>query len=142
MKSSIESELNENGVLVYTNTGDSMQPLIRADGDLIVIKKHNGPVKKYDIPLYKRDNGKYVLHRVMKVNKDKSYVMCGDNRCYKEYGITDKNIIGVLYSVVRNGKEYKMTDFKCRLYSHIWCDFFVIRKFIILIRHFLRNKRK
>ncbi|MBE6701621.1 MAG: hypothetical protein E7582_07030 [Ruminococcaceae bacterium] len=132
-KSTFEEELDKKGVLVYTNTGDSMFPLIRKDGDLIVIKKAHTPLKKYDVPLYKRDNGQYVLHRIMKVKKDGTYVLCGDNRRSLEYGITDSHILGVLYSVIHNGNEIKMTDFKTRLYTHVWCDFLFIRRFIILV---------
>ena len=54
--------------------------------------------------MYKRDNGKHILHRVLKVRRD-DYVMCGDNRWAKEYGIQDRHIIGVLTAVIRNGKE-------------------------------------
>ena len=131
-KSSLEAELHDNGEIIYTNKGDSMFPLIRSKGDLLLIKKYNGHLKKYDIPLYKRCDGKYILHRVLSIKRDGSYVMCGDNRYSKEYGITDNNILGVLHSVIRNGKTLKMTDFKCRVYTHLWCDFFVIRKLILV----------
>lgn len=140
INSSIEAELNKNGTLVYTNVGDSMFPLIRSNGDLIVIKKHNGPFKKYDVPLYKRESGQYVLHRVLKVKKDGSYVICGDNRFSKEYGITDKNMLGILHSVIRNGKEIKTTDVKYKIYSHIWCDFFLIRSLILIIKRIIKGK--
>lgn len=139
-KSSIEAELNKNGTLVYTNVGDSMFPLIRSNGDIIVIKKHNGPFKKYDIPLYKRESGQYVLHRILKVKKDGSYVLCGDNRFFKEHGITDQNMLGILHSVVRKGKEIKTTDMKYKIYTHIWCDFFLIRMIVLLIRRIFSRK--
>ena len=54
-KESYESILEKKGIFVYTNEGTSMFPLIRAKGDLIVIKKCHFPLKKYDVPLYKRD---------------------------------------------------------------------------------------
>ncbi len=140
-KSSFEQVLNENGVLVYTNVGDSMLPLIRQNRDLIIIKKHQGRLKKYDVPLYKRDSGQYVLHRVLKVRRN-DYVLCGDNRCNKEYGISDKHIIGVLTAVKRNGRTINVTDRKYRIYVHLWCDFFPIRAAIIRLRTLIKKNKK
>lgn len=141
-KSTFEEEIQRNGKLVYTNVGDSMNPLIRQGRDLLVISKANDRLKKYDVPLYKRDSGQYVLHRILKVRKE-DYVTCGDNRWQKEYGITDRHILGVLTAVVRNGKEIPVTDKKYRLYVHLWCDFFYIRAFILRAKHFIgKSSRK
>lgn len=140
-KSSFEQELNEKGVLVYTNVGDSMLPLIRQNRDLIIIKKHQGRLKKYDVPLYKRDGGQYVLHRVLKVRRN-DYVLCGDNRCNKEYGISDKHIIGVLTAVKRNGRTINVTDRRYRIYVHLWCDFFPVRAAIIKLRTLTKKIKK
>ena len=107
-----------------------MMPLIKQDRDLVVIEPVHDRLKKFDVPLYKRDNGKYILHRVLKVRRD-DYVMCGDNRWAKEYGIQDRQIIGVFTAVIRNGKEIKVTDTKYRLYVHLWCDLFPVRAFIV-----------
>lgn len=137
-----EEEIVRTGRLVFTNVGDSMYPLIRQDRDFLIIEKPRGRLKKYDVPLYKRDSGKYVLHRVLKV-RAQDYVICGDNRYVKEYGITDRHIIGVLTAVVRNGREVSVTDWKYRLYAHLWCDFFPVRALIFKIRSILRRlKRK
>ena len=139
-----EDVIERDGRLVYTNVGDSMCPLIRQDRDILIIEKPNGRLKKYDVPLYKRDSGQYVLHRVLKV-RENDYVICGDNRYSKEYGITDRHIIGVLTAVVRDGKEIPITNWRYRLYVHLWCDFFPIRAFILKAKHFpkwLKRKLK
>ena len=80
-----EDIIERDGRLGYTNIGDSMCPLIRQDRDILIIEKPQGKLKKYDVPLYKRDNGQYVLHRILKV-RENDYVICGDNRYGKEYG--------------------------------------------------------
>jgi hypothetical protein len=137
--------IRRDGRLIYTNVGDSMLPLIREGKDLLIIEKKSGRLKKYDIPLYKRDSGQYVLHRVLKVRRD-DYVICGDNRWRKEYGITDRHIIGVLTAVVRNGRELSVTDWRYRLYSHVWCDLFPLRAAVLIfirgIRRLKKRKRK
>ncbi len=132
-KSTFEEQLAQTGKLIYTNVGDSMMPLIRQDRDLLIIeKKPEGRLKKYDVPLYKRDSGQYVLHRILKV-RENDYVICGDNRWRREYGIGDRHIIGVLTGVVRDGKTIPVTDKKYRFYVHLWCDLFYLRAPIVAV---------
>ena len=130
VNSTFEEQLRKNGKLIYTNKGDSMMPLIRQDRDLLVIVPAQGRLKKYDVPLYRRDDGKYVLHRILKVRRE-DYVICGDNRWKKEYGISDRHVIGVLSAVVRDGKELSVNDRRYRLYVHLWCDFFPVRALLV-----------
>ena len=125
-----EETIEKNGKLLYTNVGDSMMPLIRQDRDILIIEKPDGRLHKYDVPLYRRDSGQYVLHRILKV-RENDYVLCGDNRYSREYDISDRHIIGVLTAVVRNGKEISITDWRYRLYVHLWCDFFPVRALIL-----------
>lgn len=140
-KSTFEEEIKKHGRLIYTNVGDSMMPLIRQGRDILIISAVNGRLKKYDVPLYKRDSGQYVLHRILKVRAD-DYVICGDNRWQREYGITDRHIIGVLTGIVRDGKEISVNDGKYRAYVHLWCDFFYIRAFILRVGHFIKRWKK
>ena len=75
-----EQVIARDGWLIYTNRGDSMMPLTKQDRDpLVISKKPKRRLKKYDVPLYKRDSGQYVLHRIFQVRKH-DYVICGDNR--------------------------------------------------------------
>ena len=135
-----ESYLDQYGRLIYTNVGTSMLPLLRERRDFMIIEKPRGRLKKYDVPLYKRDNGQYVLHRILKVRKE-DYVLCGDHCYNREYGITDRHIIGVLTGVVRDGRTYPVTDFRYRLYVHIWCDFFYIRALLLRTKGVLGRSR-
>lgn len=74
-----EDILRTQGKLVYTNTGTSMMPLLRQHRDLLIIAPPpTDRLRLWDVPLYKRDNGQYIMHRVLWVRKD-DYIMCGDN---------------------------------------------------------------
>ena len=139
--STFEGQLRETGKLIYTNKGDSMMPLIRQDKDLLVIVPAQGRLKKYDVPLYRRDDGKYVLHRILKV-REQDYVICGDNRWQKETGITDRHIIGVLTEINRGGKIITMKEPRYRLYVHLWCDLFFLRKPLLLCRRKLHGIKR
>ena len=103
-----EEYIEKNGSLTYTNVGTSMMPLLRQGKDLFTVTKRNGEkCKKGDVVLYKRPPNKYILHRIVEVRKN-DYVILGDNCINKEYGIKDIDIIGVMTSYVRNGKEHSI----------------------------------
>lgn len=140
-KSTFEEEIRKNGKLIFTNVGDSMLPLIREKRDLLIIEKAEGRLQKYDIPLYKRDSGQYVLHRILRVRQE-DYVICGDNRWQREYGITDRHIIGVLTGIVRDGKTLPLSGCRYRLYVLLWCGFFPIRWIVFRARDFIKRRIK
>lgn len=139
---SYEEALAEKGVIYRPNDGVSMMPLLRQHRDIMVISKRpEGRLKKYDAPLYRRPDGKYVLHRIVKV-REKDYVIIGDNCIHREYGITDADIIGVLTAVVRDGKEIPVDNRRYQLYVHLWCDVLPLRIFLLRCRNFLKRKLK
>ncbi len=131
-KRTFEEEIQQNGRLVYTNVGVSMLPLIRQHRDLVIVEKPKGRCKKYDVALYKK-NGRYILHRVLEVRAD-DYVIRGDNCLRKEYGITDRQVIGVLSAVVRDGKTIPVGDWKYQVYSRLWHRIFWIRLAVYCLR--------
>lgn len=111
----IEEMLSVDGMVTFIPEGTSMLPIIVGGRDSVTLKKPEGRLQKYDACLYRRENGGFVLHRVIKVRPD-SYVMSGDNQYVKEKGITDEQIIGILVSVNKNGKEICCNGFFFRLY--------------------------
>ena len=140
-KSGFEEVLERDGRLIYTNVGDSMLPLIREGRDLLVIERPQGRLRRYDVPLYRRDSGQYVLHRVLRVLPD-GYVLCGDNRWRCERGIGDGHVVGVLRAVIRDGRELPVTDPRYRLYVHLWCDLFPLRAAILRARDLCRGLKR
>ncbi|MBQ3331051.1 MAG: S24/S26 family peptidase [Ruminococcus sp.] len=135
-KSTFEEVIAEQGVLVYTNVGDSMYPLIKPR-DLLVIKKPDYPLKRFDVPLYKRDNGQYVLHRIVRVRKGR-YFICGDNRAEIETGVTDRHIIGVLTDIIRKEKMISVYRFDKRIYAFLWCNY-PLKKTLFYMKAVLRR---
>ena len=74
-KLTIEEALESQGFYMSTTVGVSMFPLLRNRRDTILIRPVTEPLKKYDVPLYKRGNN-YVLHRIVKITQG-GYVICG-----------------------------------------------------------------
>ena len=57
INSSFEEMIEKEGRLIYSSVGDSMLPLIREGRDIVIIGRCSGRLKKYDVPLYRRDSG-------------------------------------------------------------------------------------
>lgn len=93
-----------------------MYPLLRQRKDSVHIIKIEEPLKKNDVILYRRDNGQYVLHRLIKIKQGK-YVFCGDNQWQKEYGITDNHIIGKMIGYYRKEKYHSVDTFSFGVYT-------------------------
>lgn len=121
---SFEDLLLLDGTFIYTAVGVSMYPLILEHKDVLTISvKEN--IEKYDVVLFKRDNGSYVLHRCLAIKGDK-YIMCGDNQ-YKKETIEKRHILGVLTQINRDGTILTMDDPKYIKYVHKTCDHFAWR---------------
>lgn len=136
---SIENVIKKQGTFISTTVGLSMFPMLRDRRDVIVVKPANRRLKRYDVPLYRRDDGVYVLHRIIKAEND-SYVIIGDNCINKEYGITDEQILGVLSGFYRNSKYIDCEkSVLYKIYYHIWCDALPVRVFLIRCVNKLRR---
>ncbi len=115
----IEEVLAKDGKVKFTPTGTSMLPMLRGGKDTVELSRVEGKLKKYDLPLYKRPNGKCVMHRIIKVKKD-GYVMLGDHQWISEYPVPFDSVIGVMTSFTRNGKTYKNDCKGYKLYCKMW----------------------
>lgn len=109
MEPLIRETLDKNGEVSFVSAGRSMLPIIRDRKDTVTLVKPKKNIKAGDVVFYQRDNGRFILHRVMYVNAG-TYVMRGDNQWDNEYNVRRDQIIGVLKSIERNGKVHNVTD--------------------------------
>ncbi len=101
----IEEAFNRGKDFRIPVTGTSMNPLLYQNRDFVKIIKPTLPLTIGDIPLYRRKDGAFVLHRVVDIKDNGEYVMCGDNQFILEHGITDANIIGIAKTLIIDGRE-------------------------------------
>lgn len=89
--------------------GTSMLPTLKAERDSVTLVKAEG-IKKGDIILYKRATGQYVLHRIVKLSKDGSYVLCGDNQRAFEKNVRPEDVLFLVEAYERNGRTVKRSS--------------------------------
>ena len=119
MNKSIEENLAENGFHVSTTSGYSMYPMLRDRRDRVIIKSVQGEtLRRYDLPLYKRPDGKYVLHRILRV-KDNHYVIRGDNT-YELERVPKEWVIGYVTEFYRAERHVLASSRAYRFYAAIW----------------------
>lgn len=121
-------------------TGYSMLPKLRENRDTVILKPVGGQLKPGEIALFQRENGSYVLHRVIAVTMD-GYQFCGDNQAQPEL-VRQDQLTAVVTGYIRNGKEYTDRGLWDRLYR--WCQvhLFGLRKYYIAIRRKLGGLRR
>ncbi|MEE1042924.1 MAG: hypothetical protein UH854_03065 [Clostridia bacterium] len=129
--------LDEGRSVKFTVVGNSMYPIFRSDVERVTVKKVD-IIKKYDVILYRRDSGDYVLHRVIGRGKT-GYKLCGDNQLVVEYPVRDDAVIAVMTSFERNGKEVSSDCLWYKMYSFIWCLFIPLRPFIFKTAYTLKK---
>ena len=114
--------------VIFTITGNSMAPMLyhRRDKVCLVQPPKKKLLKKYDIPLFVRQDGKYILHRIIAV-KAEGYVVRGDNQWSKEYPVLPSQIIGVVKGFWRAGKYIDCDNFWYRVYCRLWLFFYPVR---------------
>ena len=98
--------------------GVSMLPMIRQGIDTVELAAVPGKLKKYDLPLYQRRDGHYVLHRIVKV--EDTYTCIGDNQFQLERGLTQDQMIGVVTALYRGEKRWEVDCWQYKLYCRVW----------------------
>ena len=159
---SFEEVLERDGKLVYSIRGVSMLPMLRQDRDLVVIRPAAGRadaghaaagradaghaaagcydashaaagrrLRPFDVAFYRRGE-KYVLHRVISVT-DGGYLTRGDNT-YTLERVPEEQVLGVLTSFLRDGREYDVTDPRYLMYVRLWCAAYGLRAGLVRCR--------
>lgn len=141
----MQEKLQDGGEISFTVSGTSMQPMVFDRKDTVTIKKLEGRLKKYDVPFYRRDNGQFVFHRIVKVQKNGNYTCRGDNQVINEPDVRHDQIIGVLTSFNRRGKTVVVgKSFWYDVYCRLWmaAPFFKrVKNYLFRIRQKLKGKK-
>lgn len=114
----IEESIAEGRSVRFLPRGISMMPMLRQGVDCVVLSPAPERLRKYDIPLYRREDGKFILHRVVKVGE--AYTCIGDNQFEAEPGVRHDQVIAVVTAFSRGENEHRVSELGYQIYCRVW----------------------
>ena len=119
----MEEILAQGGSVEMTVTGHSMEPMLH---DRVSRVRLRAPreLKRGDLPLYRRTDGHYVLHRVTQADGG-CMTCCGDAQWVLEPNIARSQIVAVMEAFDRKGGRWVNAD--SALYGVYWRVWLAIR---------------
>ena len=125
----ISSFFDEDKKVIITAVGNSMRPLLRHKKDGIVLEKYKGqPLKTGDMAFYRRETGRYVLHRIVGIDQDGSFTMLGDHQTEAEKGISKEQILALPTAIIRGKRIIPLTSRGYQRYAGFWSKSVFFRK--------------
>ena len=100
-------------------SGNSMSPFLVHGRDKVYLSKLTRPPKRGDMILYRRKNGRYILHRIYRV-REGQYDLIGDGQLVIERGICDAQILATVCAVHRKGKLLRKGNLCWEFFEHVW----------------------
>ncbi len=130
----VEEQLKNQDTAAFLTSGASMRPLLRTHKDIVVISRAKHPLAVGEVPLYKkRGVDKLILHRIIGIKEDGTYITRGDNTYHKEY-IPQSDVVGVMTAVYRGGKYIDCAS------SKAYKIYVKINKFLYPVRYVWKTK--
>lgn len=126
----IQERLEAGQTVRFSPMGISMLPMLRQGVDSVVLSPVPEKLKKYDLPLYRRPDGKYVLHRIVGV--DEGYTCIGDNQFDFEHGVSHDQMLAVVTAFYRGERKWDVNSPAYRVYCRFW-------HYSRSVRHFWRR---
>ncbi|MBR5872116.1 MAG: S24/S26 family peptidase [Oscillospiraceae bacterium] len=124
----------------FSPRGISMLPLLREGKDSVLLSPLPEKLKKYDVPLYQRDDGKYVLHRITAVGE--TITCIGDNQFVYESGLRHDQMIAVMTGFYRGERFVSVDSLFYKIYCRFWHYSRPLRYFMKRAIGFLRRHLK
>lgn len=132
----MKEQINSGKTVTFSPKGTSMLPLIRQGRDSVTLEKITRPLKRHDIVFYQRDNGQYVLHRIVKIGETITCV--GDNQFTLEKGLRHDQMFAVVSAYLRDGKAHSINNFPYRVYCVLLYSLRPFRRFFYKVRRRLK----
>lgn len=133
--------LEAGGSFKLTITGSSMFPFILGGRDQVTLSPLPETLKKNDLPLYRRRDGSFVLHRIVRCEKDGTYTCCGDHQWTLEPGLRHDQMIAIATAYVRKGRELTNQNILYRIYRTVWTWIIPLRPYIFKLLSIWRSRK-
>ena len=138
----LSAQLETGGRATLVVTGNSMYPTFRNRADAVYLIPVNRPLKKGDLILYRRENGRYILHRIVTKPKNGRFFCTGDNQWVQE-AVTDAQVLALVDGFTRGGRTCPEQDRRYRTWVAVWVWLRPVRRPILALgKAFGRFRRK
>lgn len=125
----IEQCLQELGYAVVPISGTSMWPLLKEGKSRVQVEAKEGKkVRKGDIVLYQRKDGTLVLHRIIKVEEEDTFLVCGDHQWKQIEQVQENQILAVAQGFFQNGRYIDEKTWWYRPYKTFWNGNLTVRR--------------
>lgn len=114
----MQEALARGDMVRFMPNGTSMLPMLRQGVDSVTLSAVPKKLRKYDLPLYRRDSGQFVIHRIVKAGE--TYTCVGDGQFDLEHGLRRDQMIALVTSFSRGEKEISVTALRYRIYCRLW----------------------
>ena len=112
-------------------SGNSMSPFLISQRDYVSFKAPDRPLRKGDIVFFQRDDGRFIMHRIIRVHREadgrRSYKITGDNQTQLET-VREDQIFGLIFAVERKGKKIVPGDFWWEFFARVWTRIIPFRR--------------
>lgn len=125
LPSALEEQVRSGRPVVSFTVGDSMEPLLYNRSTRVVIRRADRPLHPGELPLYRRPNGRFIMHRIIRADADHYYTR-GDNRCGLETVPRDW-VLGVVTEIYRGSHHFSVSHPVYRLYVAVWNVLYPLR---------------
>ena len=120
MMKEIQQLISEGKTVSITAKGYSMNPFIRHLQDTITVGPwKDADIKKGTAALVRTTSGDYVFHRIVD-RKGDMLTLEGDGNVGLKEKATIDNVIGIMHSITRGGREYTSSSLTWKTYSLFW----------------------
>lgn len=132
-------QLESGRKIQFAPAGISMRPMLEHKVDQVFLEKATKDnVKKWDVVLFKADNGAYILHRVISLNEN-GFVTRGDNNYGNDKWQPYDALLGKVYKYEHKGKMHEIGAFSYKVYVVFWMMSFGIRKLMMRLKNKLKS---
>ena len=125
-----------------TVTGESMSPFLRHGRDQIRQAAVTAPPKRGDMVFFRRRNGQYIMHRVLRRMPDGNYAIIGDGQQQVEAPIAPEQIFAVVTQVCRKGTWIGPEAFWWRFFAGPWLTLLPLRPLLRRMARFIPETLK
>lgn len=120
--------------------GRSMLPFIVGGRDSVVLRKP-GQTRTGDVVLAWVDESRYVLHRIVRIDRGNVTLMGDGNLALTEHcSLTDIKAVAT-HVVAPGGRAHSLSNRWARSASRLWCWLLPVRKYLLFALNYSNRKK-